>query len=157
MSQKVIEAYRKRGFDCTCGNVRMASRALTAIYDDHLKPSGLTSNQLAVLWPIVAMEPTPMSDIAKSVVMDKTTVSRNVASLEAQGLVEIRPGEDARVRLVATTAKGRHAFAVAMPAWEAAQEEIARTFGKTRVTTLTRETKRLARAAAEPAARGARR
>jgi DNA-binding MarR family transcriptional regulator len=149
MSQKALDAYRKRGFDCICGNLRMASRALTTVYDEHLKPSGLTSNQLAVLWPIVAMEPTPMSEIARAVVMDKTTVSRNVAGLEALGLVEIQSGTDARLRLVSTTARGRHAFAVAMPAWEAAQEEVAKSFGKTRFTSLVRESKKLARAVAD--------
>jgi DNA-binding MarR family transcriptional regulator len=149
MSQKVLDSYRKRGFDCICGNLRMASRALTTIYDEYLKPSGLTSNQLAVLWPIVAMEPTPMSEIARNVVMDKTTVSRNVAGLEALGFVEIQAGEDARHRLVSTTAKGRHAFALAMPAWEAAQSEIAKTFGKMRFTALVKESKKLARAVAD--------
>jgi DNA-binding MarR family transcriptional regulator len=149
MNQKVIDAYRKRGFDCICGNLRMASRAITTLYDEFLKPSGLTSNQLAVLWPIMNLEPTPMSEIARNVVMDKTTVSRNVAGLEALGLVEIQPGEDARHRLVSTTAKGRHAFAVAMPAWEAAQAEVAKTFGKVRFTNLARESKKLARAVAD--------
>jgi DNA-binding MarR family transcriptional regulator len=94
------------------------------------------------------MEPTPMSEIARNVVMDKTTVSRNVAGLEALGLVEIQSGEDARHRLVSTTAKGRHAFAIAMPAWEAAQAEVAKAFGKTRFTALVRESKKLARVAA---------
>jgi DNA-binding MarR family transcriptional regulator len=149
MSQKVLDAYRKRGFDCMCGNLRMASRALTAVYDEHLKPSGLTSNQLAVLWPIVAMEPTPMSEIARNVVMDKTTVSRNVAGLQALGLVEIQPGDDARLRLVSTTAKGRHAFALAMPAWEAAQEAVAKTFGKMRFASLVKESRKLARVVAD--------
>ncbi|HTS85631.1 MAG TPA: MarR family winged helix-turn-helix transcriptional regulator [Usitatibacter sp.] len=149
MSQKVLDTYRKRGFDCICGNLRMATRAITAVYDEHLKASGLTSNQLAVLWPIVAMEPTPMSEIAKAVVMDKTTVSRNVAGLEALGLVQIQPGEDARLRLVSTTAKGRHAFALAMPAWEAAQEAVAKTFGKARFTSLVKESKKLARVIAD--------
>jgi len=145
MSQRVLDTYRKRGFDCICGNLRMASRAITAVYDEHLKPSGLTSNQLAVLWPIVAMEPTPMSEIARAVVMDKTTVSRNVASLEALGLVQIQPGEDARLRLVSTTARGRHAFAIAMPAWEAAQAAVAKSFGKARFTSLVKESRKLAR------------
>ena len=126
----------------------MASRALTTIYDEHLRSSGLTSNQLSLLWPIVAMEPTPMSDIARSVLMDKTTVSRNIAGLEALGFVEVRSGDDARIRLVSTTAKGRHAFAAAMPAWEAAQAEIAKTFGKTRFAALVKESKKLARTVA---------
>ena len=145
MSPKALDAYRRRGFDCLCGNLRMASRALTTVYDEHLKASGLTSNQLALLWPIVAMEPTPMSEIARAVVMDKTTVSRNVAGLEALGFVEIQPGADARQRLVSTTAKGRNAFAAAMPAWEAAQAEVAKAFGKMRFTVLVKESKKIAR------------
>lgn len=148
MAQKILDAYRRRGFDCICGNLRMASRAVTAIYDAHLAPSGLTSNQLAVLWPIVAMEPTPMSEIARNVVMDKTTVSRNIAGLVDAGLVEVKAGDDARHRLVSTTARGRHAFTVAMPAWEAAQEEVARMFGKSRFTSLVKASRRLARAVA---------
>ena len=145
---RMIDEYRRRGFDCMCGNLRMASRAVTAIYDAHLAPSGLTSNQLAVLWPIVALEPTPMSEIARNVVMDKTTVSRNVAGLVDAGLVEVRPGEDGRHRLVSTTARGRHAFATAMHGWEAAQEEVARVFGKVRFTSLVKETRKLARSVA---------
>ena len=122
---------------------------MTAIYDTHLAASGLTSNQLAVLWPIVALEPTPMSEIARSVVMDKTTVSRSVAGLVDAGLVEVHAGDDGRHRMVSTTARGRHAFATAMPAWEAAQEEVARVFGKARFTGLVKETRKLARAVAE--------
>jgi len=148
MAQKTLDAYRRRGFDCMCGNLRMASRAVAAIYDAHLAPSGLTSNQLAVLWPIVALEPTPMSEIARSVVMDKTTVSRSVAGLVDAGLVEVRSGDDGRHRLVSTTARGRHAFAVAMPAWEAAQEEVGRIFGKANFTSLVKETRRLAKTVA---------
>ncbi len=149
MAQKTLDAYRMRGFDCVCGNLRMASRAVAAIYDAHLAPSGLTSNQLAVGWPIVAVEPVPMSEIARWIVMDKTTVSRNVAALVDAGLAEIRSGEDARHRLVCTTARGRHAFAVAMPAWEAAQAEVARSFGKTRFTSLVKEARKLARSVAQ--------
>ena len=146
VSARSLDPYRQRGFDCLCGNLRMATRALTTIYDGHLKPSGLTSNQLALLWPIMAMEPVPMSEVSRQVVMDKTTVSRNVQGLVAAGFVEIRPGTDGRHRLLALTTKGRHAFAAAMPCWEAAQREVARTFGKTRFDQLVKSSRRLARA-----------
>ncbi|HUL95169.1 MAG TPA: MarR family winged helix-turn-helix transcriptional regulator [Usitatibacter sp.] len=150
MAAKSLDAFRNRGFDCLCGNLRMASRALTTIYDAHLKASGLTSNQLALLWPIVAMEPVPMSEVSRQVVMDKTTVSRNVQGLVAAGLVEIRTGTDGRHRLLAITAKGRHAFAAAMPGWEAAQREVARTFGRARFEQLVKSSRRLARAVIPP-------
>ena len=46
----VLKKFRPRGFECMCGNVRMAARSLTNVYDEHLQPSGLRSTQLAVLW-----------------------------------------------------------------------------------------------------------
>src|SRR4051812_46167921 len=117
---RILGDYRHRGLECMCGNLRMASRALTSVYDAHLKPAGLTVNQMAVLWCVLAREPTAMSEVAQTVVMDKTTVSRNMASLAAMGLVRTKVGGDARQRLVTSTARGRQAFAAAIPAWKAA-------------------------------------
>ena len=125
-----LEAYRARGFDCLCGNTRMAARALTALYDAHLAPCGITSSQLAVLWCVIGGEPLAMGDIARHLVMDKTTVSRNVAALAAMGLVELKPGPDARVKLATSTGKGRKAFAAAMPRWKAAQASVEKKIGR---------------------------
>ena len=125
-----VRAYRARGFDCLCGNMRMASRALTQLYDAYLAPSGLTSGQLPVLWSVIAAEPLSLGEIADWLVMDKTTVSRNVAALAAQGLVELKPGPDARVKLASSTAKGRKAFAAAMPRWKAAQAIVEKKIGR---------------------------
>ena len=61
----VFKRFRPRGFDCLCGNVRMAARALTSIYDEHLKPSGLRSTQLAVLWAVVAIGDGTVGKIAR--------------------------------------------------------------------------------------------
>ena len=99
--------YRQRGFDCMCGNLRMASRAVTSVYDAHLAPSGLTSNQLAVLWPIVAIEPVPMSEIARWIVMDKTTVSRNVAVMvNGELVVPTAPGVGEVITTTGTRCSG---------------------------------------------------
>src|SRR3954451_13234423 len=89
-----LEAYRARGLDCLCGNARMAARALTTLYDAHLAAAGVTSGQLAVLWCVMSAEPVAMRDIARYLVMDKTTVSRNAAALIQAGLVAARPGHD---------------------------------------------------------------
>ena len=125
-----VRAYRARGFDCLCGNMRMASRALTQLYDSYLAPAGLTSGQLPVLWSIIAAEPLSLGEIADWLVMDKTTVSRNVAALAASGLVALGPGSDARVKLATSTPKGRKAFAAAMPRWKAAQASVEKRIGR---------------------------
>jgi len=126
IQREIISAYRHRGLECVCGNLRMASRAITSIYDAHLRGSGLTSSQLALLWCVLARERAAMGEIAQTLLMDKTTVSRNVAALVASGLVRVRSGSDERCRTVSLTAKGRRAFVAAMPAWESAQAEAAR-------------------------------
>lgn len=142
--------WRRRGFDCLCGNVRMAARALTAHYDAHLAPSGLTSNQLAVLWSVIAGEPIALGEIADYLVMDKTSVTRSVAALAGMGLVVLRTGTDARRKLASSTAKGRKAFAAAIPLWRKAQATARRTMGRGNFTRTVREARRVAWAMARP-------
>jgi len=141
---KELRAYRSRGYDCVCGNLRMASRAISSIYDAHLGPFGLTINQLTVLWCVIAREPVGMGDIGKMVVMDKTTVSRNVALLVEMRLVRLKPGADARHKLVSSTPKGRRTFAAAMPAWEAAQAKMSALMGEDRFAGLVQQTRAIA-------------
>ena len=136
--------YRLRGMECLCGNVRMAARALTAVYDRFLEPAGLTASQLAVLWCVAGREPLPMREIGEVLVMDKTTVSRNLAGLVAQGLVVSRPAPDARVKLVSCTPKGRRRFRSALPKWKAAQSWVARRVGPAGFEKSVAQSKRLA-------------
>jgi DNA-binding MarR family transcriptional regulator len=146
-----LDAYRRRGFDCLCGNARMAARALTVLYDAYLAPAGISSGQLAVLWCVMGAEPVTMGDVARLLVMDKTTVSRNVAALVREGLVAVRPGsEDARVKALASTARGRRKFARAMPLWESAQEHVASRMGAGKFGAAVLQARRLARALGGP-------
>jgi DNA-binding MarR family transcriptional regulator len=143
-----IDSYRQRGFDCLCGNVRMAARALTAVYDGFLEPTGMNTSQLSVLWCVVAVEPVAMGGVAAHLVMDKTTVSRNVARLLELEYVRLRAGPDARVKLVSTTAAGRKAFARAIPKWKAAQKFAASRMGTSAFSEAVSRSKRIARAVA---------
>ena len=150
-ARAVKDAYRHRGFECLCGNLRMASRALTTLYDTHLGDLGLTVNQLAVLWSVIGFEQATMGRIAEAVVMDKTTVTRSIAGLESMGLVSLQRGVDARQRVVSATARGQRVFSDAMPAWEAAQREAARAIGQARFDSLVVQARRVARAVASGA------
>jgi len=147
-----LDPYRRRGFECLCGNARMAARALTVLYDEYLAPAGVSAGQLAVLWCVVGAQPVSMGDVARLLVMDKTTVSRNVAALVAAGLVVVRPGEtDARVKALASTVKGQRTFARAMPLWESAQAHVAERMGSAKFSAAVLQTRRLARALRGPA------
>lgn len=107
---------------CACGNVRRATRALTQFYDHYLQPSGLRVTQLSLLLNIAWKEKTTAGELADILIMDQTTVTRNLASLKKHGYISIgRETTDARKKIVAITPEGRAALAAAMPLWEKAQ------------------------------------
>ena len=69
----------------------MAARALTSVYDEHLKPSGLRSTQLAVLWAVVAVGDGTVGKIAKTIAMDDSSLTRTLKLLERDKLVRYVP------------------------------------------------------------------
>lgn len=125
----VIKTFAPRGFDCMCGNVRMASRSLTSVYDDKLKPSGLRSTQLAVLWAVVAIGDGTVGKIANRIAMDNSSLTRTLKLLERDKFVALRAGRDRREKQVHATARGRKAFSLAMPLWQQAQTEVLKRLG----------------------------
>lgn len=109
---------------CTCLHVRQASRSVTQFYDEALRPVGLRSTQFIVLAALRLLGPIGISELAEELVMDRTTVSRNVDLLEEEGWVRRSRGEDARVRKVDLTEAGDRKLEEAYPRWREAQERV---------------------------------
>jgi DNA-binding MarR family transcriptional regulator len=141
---QAINRYRHRGFECLCGNLRLATRVVTAAYDERLAASGLTSAQLNVLWCVLSAERLSMQRIGELLMMEKSTVTRNIAALRAKGLLRVETGSDARVKEVLATPSGRKAFVLAIPHWKLAQREISAILGGSRFRTLVAGTRHLA-------------
>jgi DNA-binding MarR family transcriptional regulator len=121
----IVEQLAPRGFDCVCGNLRMAARAVTAVYDRHLRDAGVQASQMAVLWAVAGGPGMSVKELAGRVAMDETTMIRNLRGLERQGWVRLSVGvDDRRRRLASLTAKGRAVFAAALPLWKEAQKEV---------------------------------
>jgi DNA-binding MarR family transcriptional regulator len=118
---------------CTCFSLRKAARAVTQLYDEALRPTGLRATQFSMLTLLQAAGKVPMSHLADEAVMDRTTLSRNLDVLERDGLVRIRPGADARVREVELTPAGMAKLETAYPHWQRAQRAVARSLGPRRV------------------------
>lgn len=117
---------------CACFNVRKAARLVTQQYDEMLQGTGLRATQLSMLVVIAIKGPITMSELAEVLVMDQTTLTRNLTPLEKQGLVQRVPGTDRRTRRVSVTPKGLDAVVTALPLWKRAQAKILRTFGEPR-------------------------
>lgn len=117
---------------CTCGNLRRAMRAVTQAYDAALAPSGLRATQFNVLVAIAHVGRPPLSRLAEALVMDRTTLSRNLRPLERDGLVAIATGGDRRTREIRLTPKGRKALERALPLWERVQGRMRAGLGRKR-------------------------
>lgn len=118
---------------CTCFSLRKATRAVTQLYDEALRPTGLRTTQFSLLTLLRLAGGIPMTQLAEEAVMDRTTLSRNLDLLVRDGLVRIQAGADARVREVELTRAGVAKLAAAFPLWQGAQRSVARSLGARRM------------------------
>ena len=126
---------------CACSNVRKAARAVTQLFDEILQPTGLRSTQFNLLVAVALLGEAPVTQLAEVLVMDRTTLTRNLKPLESQGLLTINAGTDRRKHLVRLTERGRQALATALPYWEQAQDRGVTRLGQPQWHTLLTELK----------------
>ena len=123
---------RKNLAGCVGWNIRRANRAVSRFYDDVLRPSGLRITQFSLLARVMELQPVTINDLAEAVLMDRTTLGRNLKPLEKQGLVRIAPGPDRRTRLVTPTPEGGAALMRTLPLWQKAQAHMRNKLGDDR-------------------------
>lgn len=114
---------------CAFFKIRKASRIITQVYDHYLKPTGLAPTQFSLLVALSIWGPVPVSRLADALVMDRTTLSRNLKPLEREGLIQGARGPDRRTRTMELTAAGRQVLELGIPLWEKAQAHMARQLG----------------------------
>lgn len=131
-----MEKCKEIGQTCACYKVRKAARAVTKIYEEVLRPIGLRATQFSLLMATRVMGPVTVVKLAQVMVMDRTTLTRNLQLLETRGLITIKPGEDRREREVNLTAEGMEVLAKAVPLWEEAQERVREGLGEERLQNL---------------------
>jgi DNA-binding MarR family transcriptional regulator len=107
--------------DCACKSLRRAARAVTQLYDETLRPSGLRVTQFTLLVAVAVSEPVPITRLADALTLDRTTLARDLRPLTERGLVEVAAGDDRRMRVIRLTRQGRDAIARAYPLWKQAQ------------------------------------
>jgi DNA-binding MarR family transcriptional regulator len=124
-------------------SLRQAARSITQLYDEFLRPSGLTGTQYSALRVIAGREPVSVGELSEIMVMDRTTATRNLRLLERDGLIRLEPGDDRRTRLARLTPRGRSMLARANHHWAEAQKAVVSRFGKARFETLRDELARM--------------
>jgi DNA-binding MarR family transcriptional regulator len=115
---------------CLSMAVRQAARTLTQRYDAALSRNGIRSTQFSLLVALAQAPSLPLSRLARAVVMDRTTLTRNLAPLVRRGLVGESGAKDKRVRSYALTARGKQLLTRALPDWKSAQTRMLRVLAK---------------------------
>jgi DNA-binding MarR family transcriptional regulator len=116
---------------CNCGALRQAARRVTKLYDDALARIGLGVNQYSILSRLNRAGPSTIQDLARLLVMDRSTLGHLLRPLEKRGFVNLEvPANDRRSRLVALTEAGKAAVVKARPLWAVAQRRFESTFGQ---------------------------
>lgn len=105
---------------CLCLHVQRAARALARLFDDALRPAGLTNGQFSLLMSLNRPEPPPMGPVAALLAMDQTTLTAALKPLQRKGWVTVVENpRDRRGRLLVLTGDGKAVLAKALPIWQA--------------------------------------
>jgi len=119
--------------ECTCLAVRQAARHITQLYDQHLAAVGLRTTQYSILVKLRRLGPMTINSLADAMVMDRTTLGRNILPLERDGLISIAPGaKDRRSKEIRLTDAGLERLRAGYDGWKKAQKQFAAAFGNER-------------------------
>lgn len=121
---------------CTNLKLRQLTRLVTRHYDHYTAAAGLKTTQYSLLSHVENLGPIRPGDLARSMQMDASTLTRNMQPLVAQGWLRIGAGEDARSRLVEITDAGRAKRVEGQRAWKLAQLALNERLGVERVAAL---------------------
>ena len=119
--------------DCNCFVVRSAARHVTQLYDQFLAPVGLHVTQFSILAKLKRLGPMTINALAKEMIMDRTTLGRNVLPLERDGLIRIEASaSDGRAKELHLAKAGEKRLLAGREAWERAQARFTDRFGAKR-------------------------
>lgn len=129
-----MSAFDTAGFrDCNCLAIRQAARHVSQFYDQLFAPVGLRATQYAILSRLRRDGPMTINALAAALVMDRTTLGRNILPLQRDGLIEVAASTmDRRRRELRLTAEGLARHTAAGECWAVAQRRFDDVFGRAR-------------------------
>lgn len=125
-------SYENVNPECACFGLRKVTRAVTQVYDRLLEPADIRATQFTLLIALSAASGKTLTELAEDLVMDRTTLTRNLKPLEKAGYITIVRLADRRSKGYTLTDKGRQAIEKGLPLWRKAQQQIVGQLGQDR-------------------------
>jgi DNA-binding MarR family transcriptional regulator len=151
MSTEVSRTAQSMLDRCLFQRTRVAARAVTRLYDDELRPTGLRATQANVHAMIAAKGELSISALSEELGMDRTTLTRNLKPLEQRKLLSVSPEGRHRTRTVSLTPAGEAMLAEVAVVWERTQSALERSLGQAGVADVRRATAAITASASRPA------
>jgi DNA-binding MarR family transcriptional regulator len=137
---------------CHCQVLRQAARRATALYDAAMAPHGLRISQYSILSRLARYGPLSVQALAAALVLDRTTLGRNLRPLERDGLIASEPdAADKRVRRLVLTPAGASLLERSRPTWMEAQAAFEAQYGRVEAVALQQQLHRLTQSLIVPA------
>ena len=114
---------------CISTRVRQLSRIVTRVYDDALRPLGITASQFTLLTQLAQQDGITAVEIGTELDIEKSTLSRNLKRLLALGHLTMDPPAGRRGRGLHLTPKGADVIQKAYPVWRDAQTRAVKVMG----------------------------
>ena len=114
---------------CCCFNMPKVTRAVTQYYDRFLEPAGIRATQFTLLAALFSTKGKTLTEIAESLVMDRTTLTRNLKPLEKMGLIATVQTLDKRSKAYVLTPEGEQIVEKCVPLWQQAQNSVVNALG----------------------------
>jgi DNA-binding MarR family transcriptional regulator len=116
--------------ECIAYRVRILNRVITNIYDRALQPLGVKINQANILTMLSLTDHASSTDIARVLLMEKSTVSRTVDRMRKNGWINVVGQGDEPSLVITVTPKGRKLMASVHAEWKKAQKQAAELLGE---------------------------
>ncbi len=100
---------------CLATRVRQLSRIVTRLYDDAMRPLGITASQYTLLAQLASRDGITAVEIGHDLDIEKSTLSRNLKRLLALSLIIMDPPAGRRGRGLHLTPKGQAVLKDAFP------------------------------------------
>ncbi len=114
---------------CASLNFRRTARAVTKLFDLAFQKSGMRSTQFTILVAVAKTQPTSISALADTLIIDPTTLTRSLRLLAKSGLLQVSERSARRQRFVTLTPEGERALACSLPAWRETQAQWVKAVG----------------------------
>ena len=115
---------------CACANLRRSARAVTRLYNQELRTTGLELTQFTLLMALGITGESTQGNLGKLLALDTTSLTRMLRLLTKREWISARRGDDRRQRLLRLTASGREKLEQSRPHWERAQRRLQRGLGE---------------------------